>query len=296
MVLNSTQHLEMFTENNKDKKLFKIILPMKRYEKSLAETKPGSLSNRDFECDRNMSPEQYTRMICTAWLHLLRKEASHSLVWHFLSECNCLKVDGKTIGKIPTSTVWKPLTDPKWTLEQYFADRGQAETLNAQAPTASRGQPSNFEGERANVPMTKDLTFKKYGKGMDPMAANMLDNWKKGKPISGDEGVKYQPICEEAKADTVGEQPLEIPVDHVKAFEGAYVQGSDSSSTAKLPIATVHEGVKAPLAVRKKTKGETNVAVVVEPLVVKSEKGSKRARLPPAKAEPGFNPYDVIIS
>ncbi|KAL2622379.1 hypothetical protein R1flu_002584 [Riccia fluitans] len=105
-VQNSTQHLEVFTKNNKDKKLFKIILLMKRYEKSLVETKPGQATSR-------------------------RKE---------------------------------PM-----------------------------------------FPQTKDLTFKKYGKGKDPVAAKMLENWKKRKPIFGDEGGKYQPTYEGADADTAGE-------------------------------------------------------------------------------------------
>ncbi|KAL2629478.1 hypothetical protein R1flu_014164 [Riccia fluitans] len=83
---------------------------------------------------------------------------------------------------------------------------------------------------------TKDLKFKKYGKGMDPVAAKMLDNWKNGKQIFGDEAHgKYQPTCEGAEADTAGELPLEIPVDHIEASEGACVQGSDANSTAKLP-------------------------------------------------------------
>ncbi|KAL2608355.1 hypothetical protein R1flu_026928 [Riccia fluitans] len=110
---------------------------------------------------------------------------------------------------------------------------------------SSQWKAKQLQGERANelFLQTKDLTFKKYGKGMDPVVVRMLDNWKKGKPIFGDEGGKYQMTCEGAEADTVRKLPPEIPVDHVEAFEGACVQGSDAKSTAKLPVATVDEGV-----------------------------------------------------
>ncbi|KAL2644874.1 hypothetical protein R1flu_012461 [Riccia fluitans] len=110
------------------------------------------------------------------------------------------------------------------------------------------------------------------------------------------QGGKSQPTHEGAKVNTAGELPSEILVDHGQAFEGACLQSFDANSTAKLHVATVHEGIKPPLPICRKMKAETNIAVVVEPLEVKIGKGSKRARMPPAKVELGFNPDDVIFS
>ncbi|KAL2631133.1 hypothetical protein R1flu_015819 [Riccia fluitans] len=66
-------------------------------------------------------------------------------------------------------------------------------------------------------------------------------------------------------------------------------------NVAKLSMATI-QGVEPPLVVCKRAKGETNIAVLAEPMEAKTGKGSKRSRPSPQKAQPGFNPDDVIFS
>ncbi|KAL3691703.1 hypothetical protein R1sor_005354 [Riccia sorocarpa] len=80
--------------------------------------------------------------------HLIKDGKSNSHVWWFIELCHNNQVEPGVIGKLPTSVLFKRVTDKKFDLHKYLASRGIKRLQSQQGSTVQSAGSRREEGTR----------------------------------------------------------------------------------------------------------------------------------------------------
>ncbi|KAL3678708.1 hypothetical protein R1sor_021664 [Riccia sorocarpa] len=141
--------IELWWEQLRNKKLQKSILPMAGIDKSsLGGVGEGGVVDHGLNVDDVITEDALADSLNRLRSQLIKDGKSNSHVWWFIELCYNNQVEPTLIGRLPTSKLFKRVTDKKFDFHKYLASRGIKRLPSQQGSTVQSTGSRREEGTR----------------------------------------------------------------------------------------------------------------------------------------------------